>query len=253
MTWQQVLGYALWLGPLPFLAAVAIAMQRRGLVRAFPVFFAFLLLDLLSFSLSWFVAHRPGGTYLEYFISSWSTTILMTLLRFIVLYEVFRHVLREYPGLHRVSGLLFQWGGAALLAVAVAMAAVAPGQGLGRVVQPILMLERSLVIVQVGLLLLLFLSVKYLGLRWHHHAFGIAMGIGVYAAITLSATAVLSALGYDQASSMFRFVKPGAHVCAVLLWTAYLVPAHASEPAAIKVPGHDLERWNDALLHFLHR
>jgi hypothetical protein len=253
MTWQQILGYVLWLGPLPFLAAVAIAMQRRHLVRIFPVFFTLILLDLVSFSTSWFVAHRPGGAYLEYFISSWAMTILKTLLRFAVLYEVFRHTFQEYEGLRRFSRLLFQWGAVALLGTAIVAAAVAPGQGLGKIVGPVLVLERSFAIVQVGLLLLLFISVRYMRLEWPHHTFGIALGIGVYTGISLAATGVMTAMGYDDASSMFRFVKPGAHMCAVLLWAAYFVPAYVPATTPAAVPRHSLQRWNEALQQFLQR
>ena len=253
MTWRLLLNYILWLGPLPFLAAIAIAMQRRGWVRQFPFFFGLVLLDLMSFASGWFIAHRPGGTYVEYFINYWTMSALKNVLRFGVLYEVFRHTLKDYDALRHFSRRLFQWGAVALFGVAIVTAAVAPGQGLGGAVRPIVMLERSVVIVQVGLLLLLFVCVTYLRLPWQHQAFGIALGMGVYVGISLAAVAVLTAMGHDEASLMFRFVKPGAHMCAVLLWAAYLVPAHAAAPKTAAVPHHALQRWNEALLQFLRR
>jgi len=63
------------------------------------------------------------------------------------------------------------------------------------VIKELVLLERSVRVMQCGLVFFLFLVSFYFGVAWQNYLFGIAMGFGVFASIELVAVAVRAQLG----------------------------------------------------------
>jgi len=225
---------------------IAGLMIRRKLVREFPLFFIYVL----------FQAGRAGllflleGRYAPYFYAYWVGQALSAGLGLAVVYELFSYVLRPYEAIRDLGAMLFRWALLILLGVAVVMASASPGTDTVRIVAGVLLAERSAEVVRVGLLLFLFLFASYLGLKWRDYAFGISLGFGLYGSVALAAVAMRGHAG-SVATSVVSLVNSLAYTCALLVWVSYLLrPVAEAQPAA-RVPKHDLEKWNQALLEIL--
>jgi hypothetical protein len=150
----------------------------------------------------------------------------------------------------RLVVLLFRWGAALLIAIAVFAAYAAPGSEPERVMAGILLLERGVRLVEAGLLSLLFLFAGFLRLRWPHYVFGIALGFGIFASVQLATVTVFT---HDMwMRNMFVILKPLAFVVAQVVWMYYLaVPERARVYQAGPAP--EVEGWDGALAELLNR
>jgi hypothetical protein len=139
-----------------------------------------------------------------------------------------------------------------LTIIAVLAAAVSPGQDHIRISIAVVTFERTVRIVQCGLILFLFLFAKTLGLSWKHHSFGIAFGFALFAAVSVIVYGVRAHLGPIAAETVSVLV-PTSYLLATLVWAGYLlVPV----PEQVRVSGplpSELYRWNEAALELLRR
>jgi len=109
------------------------------------------------------------------------------------------------------------------------------------------LLDRAASIAQCGLLLGLFLFAAYMGLSLRSNVFGIALGLGIYSAVTLAAAAIRTQFGYVGITALNYITMATYHV-SVVIWLVYLwAPEHSTQYAAKTVPEHDLEAWNKEL------
>jgi hypothetical protein len=244
------LEYVVWLVTLTLHLLIMSAMIRRRLLREFPIFFAYTVFHVFRSCVLFATKHTLG--YTEYFYTYWTAQAISTLLAFAVIYELFAHAFRPYPGIRNLGKLLFQAGLVVLLLVAVLIAASNPGTETHRAMTTVLLLERSADVVRVGLVILLFLVSSYLGLRLRDRAFGIALGFGVYAAVVLAAVALRTHVGQVAASTL-SLVWTGAYTCALVIWMVYLLAPARKAVAVRVVPNTDLEKWNRAVGELLNQ
>jgi hypothetical protein len=112
-------------------------------------------------------------------------------------------------------------------------------------------LDRTVTILQCGLLLFLFLLSNYLTLPWRSRVFGIALGLGIYASITLAVSAVRFYSGTSN-TLLFDLIVMGAYHACVVVWIYYLaVPERVPQIDAKVWANHDLETWNQELERLL--
>lgn len=245
----SALEYSVWLLTLILQLLIMIFMIRRRLLRDFPIFFAYTAFHVFR-SCALFAIHGSG--YNTYFYSYWIAQAISTVLAFAVTYELFSHAFRPYTGLRNLGRLLFQMALVGLLFVAVLIAGSDPGTEAHPAVTVVLLLERSVDVVRVGLVVFLFVVSSYLGLRLRDRVFGIALGFGIYAAVILVAVALRTHLG-ETVASMYSLVRAASYTCALGIWLVYIL-APAREPVAVRVvPNHDLEKWNQALVEMLNQ
>jgi len=140
-----------------------------------------------------------------------------------------------------------------LLLLAAIIAAVAgPSHEPDFALKGAVVLERSLDVVQCGLLVLLFLFASYFALTWRNYVFGIALGFGVIASVELLAAAL--ATQFRSFSDMILNSLPRiAYAAATIIWVVYLAGSEPPRPNLTGLPQHDLEKWNQELLELLHR
>ena len=242
--------YVLWPAGLIVQILIMIFMIRRRLLRDFPIFFAYTAFHV--FRSCALAAIRYGSGYNSYFYAYWIAQAISTVLAFAVTYELFSHAFRPYTGLRNLGRLLFQLALVGLLFVAVLIAGSDPGTEAHPAVTVVLLLERSVDVVRVGLVVFLFVVSSYLGLRLRDRVFGIALGFGIYAAVILAAVALRTHLG-ETVASMYSLVRAASYTCALGIWLAYVL-APVTEPVAVRVvPNHDLEKWNQALVEMLNQ
>lgn len=247
--------YYLWVAPHILQAALAVLMVRRGLHRQFPVFFAYTVFEPVEF-VGLFVISRLLPHFSSspvYFVAFSLGTLVESALRFGLIYEVFRHLFQNYPALKHLAGVVARWSSIALLFGVVALAAVNQTNATDRVLNGLFLLRRSVNTMQCGVLLCLLLFSSYFRLSWRDPVFGIALGLGVFASVDLTAAAFLTQF-MSLGGRFIDFLTMGTyHVCAVL-WMFYLLaPERSPQYTLESIPEHNLDTWNQELQRLLRR
>ncbi len=248
---MRALYYVLWIAPAITFSVLAYVMVQRKLRNSYPYFFAYAVFQVVSFAVQ-FSTYHASNRY-AYFFSYWTVAALSIGLGFAVIYEVFREIFRPFEGLRDLGKALFRWAAAVLVVAAVLMvlitadAALKPAMVFGWLVA----LERSVRVMQCGLVLLMIICAPYVGLLWRHRVFGIGAGFGVLAAIDLIAVAVFGRLGLSAQTQMYyNLAKMAAYNMAGITWCTYMLrPEPARGPALQLAPS---ERWNFALSAAMH-
>ncbi len=247
----RALYYFLWVAPAVTFSVLTYVMVRGKLRQKYPYFFAYAIFQVLAFAIQ-FSTYHSSNRY-AYFFAYWTLAALSVALGFCVIYEVFTEIFRPFEGLRDLGKVLFRWAAAVLVVAAALMVLITAGasRGLDFVFGCVVALERSVRIMQCGLVLLMVLCAPYLGLQWRHRVFGIGAGFGVLAAIDLIAVAVLGRLGLSaQVQYYYNIAKMAAYNLAGVTWCIYLLrPEPARGPALQLSPS---ERWNFALSAALH-
>ena len=245
------LKYALWVTHPCLHAVLTGVMLRRKLCREYPVFLAYTISHVIRFTVLFPMYHQ--GSQEAYRYTFLGAEVLDAALSFLLIYELYRHLLRTYEGVQKLARLVFRGAAVVLLVTVVLTAAVSPARAdTSRVLAGLFTLDRGVSIVRGGLLLLLFLFSSYVGLRWKRFAFGIAVGLGVHISVELVTFALRTQLGL-LGKPILSLISAAAYNCSVFIWLAYLLsPEPAMRPA--KLPARlELEGWNQALLELLHQ
>ena len=232
---------ALWLAH-PLLQGTLVAiMLWRKLYRTFPFFFAYIAFQIVSFAVTFPL--REDRFYRLFFDFYWLTTAVSVVLGFFVIREIFLDVFRPYHTLRDLGSVLFKWAGLVMLMVAGVVAASTRGASADDLlVNAILTSQRSVRVVQCGLVLFLLVFARYLGVNWRQKSFGIALGFGGFAIVELS----LVAIGRQSITrDLSGFVNMTAYNLAILSWTGYmLLKSPAREDAASMLRP---QRWEQSL------
>ncbi|MFB3814629.1 MAG: hypothetical protein ACE14L_11000 [Terriglobales bacterium] len=238
----SLVGYVLWLLAPAVQVYLIVVMKRRGLHREFPIFFGYTVFQILSFVLQF--AARHASSYTTYFFVYWVTAVIGVGIAFAVVHEIFDQVFRPYDSLRELGGILFKWAALVLVLVAMVSAAGGPQPGSQRVMATVLLLDRTVRVMQCGLVLFLFLFSGFVGLSKRSHIFGIALGFGIFAAIDLSMVTLRSAFGV-LGNEQFSLLKSLAYNLSCGLWLWYL---RAPEPERVVIDQRARGRdWNLAL------
>jgi hypothetical protein len=237
-----------WWGSLGLEIGIAFALVYRRMYRELPIFFSYTV--FLAVRTVILLGLERGST--AYFWAYWDGEVLSWALALAAIQEIAQHLFKPYPAVERLIAVLFRWGAGLLVFIAIFVAYAAPGTDTARLMQGIVVLERSVRIVQVGLLSLLFVLAGFLRLRWPHYVFGIALGFGIFCSVELAAITVRAHAGMPV-HSLFAILKPAAFVVAQGIWLFYLA-AEARAPARASAPeSPEMEGWNVALLELLRR
>jgi hypothetical protein len=247
----HILWYYLWIAPHVLQVVILYAMVRRGLQRQFPAFFLYTILEVLQTAVLFAVAQSRSNAYHSLYAVGLA---LSTAIRFWLIYELFVYFFHSYPTLSASGKLLFRAATMAFLLSAIGLAVVAPAGGTDPLLRPMFTVDRTVSILQCGLLIVLFLFSRYFSLSWRTDAFGIALGMGIFASVELATSAIWLHLAAFRAygNTFVNLLTMGAYHCVVVIWLFYLLrtePAMAATPRPL--PKHDLEVWNQELERLL--
>jgi hypothetical protein len=243
MRFSHSISFVLWLVPITLQATIAFVMLRRGLTKLLPIFFSYtvfivareLILRLLPYS---------GNLYAAVFWWGDAAAILLSLG---VILEVLRLLFRPHQFLQFVFRLVWV---AAVVAAAFALALLREGpRGVDRLLESILLLERSARVLQVSLLIVLIFFMSRLGLAWHHYSLGITAGFGVYSALDLILLELRAHL-HLVTDTVFVLLTPAAYNLGVLIWAFYFLRPRAVQ-VVDRLPDTDLTIWHDTLTTYV--
>ena len=237
----QLANDLLWIAhPILELSVVA-AMLWRKQHRTFPVFFSYLISQVVIFSIT-FPMNR-WGSYPLFFYSYWISQGISLALGFKVIHEIFLDVFRPYHTLKDLGSVLFTWAALVMLLVACVVAAASDPSLQGPLVQAIVTVQRCVRVIQCGLILFLLVFSRYLGVSWRQQSFGISLGFGSFAAVELTMVALnVSGHATPIAVNLFNMIS---YNFAVVVWFGYaLMKSQARETTANLLMS---QRWDQGL------
>ena len=230
---------ALWIVQPLLHTAVAVVMVRRGLNRAFPVFFTFTLAQIAIFAFQ-FSVYR-WADHQVYFDVFWISMAMNLIIEFKIIHEVFLDVFRPYHALKELGTALFKWSALIMILVSVVVISVSPGWD-NPLTKTVLVAHRCLRVIQCGMVLFLLAFSKPLGFSWRRQSFGIAIGFGVLSAAELLTNALFS--GAHVSDGVMNLVNMGAYNIGVILWLGYSWFDSRATRMPVLVP----QRWDEALM-----
>jgi hypothetical protein len=232
---------ALWIAhPLLELSLAAVMFWRR-LHRTFPVFFAYIVFQVVNF-LVLFPIYR-SGRIMPYFYAYWISAAISLAIGFKVIHEIFLDVFRPYHTLKDLGTVLFKWAALVMLLVAMVVTAASPGGTNTPLAEAVIIGQRCVRVIQCGLILFLLVFSKYLGVSWRQQSFGIALGFGGFASVELVGLALFS--GGKIHSHTLSLINTSAYSVAILVWIGYALLKPASREATANLLMS--QRWDQGL------
>ncbi len=237
--------YVMWFGSPAVQAAIAIMMVRRNLRREYPMFFNYTVFQVLS-HISMFILWKCS--YSAYFTGYWTNSALGVFLGFAVIREVFLVSFKPYEALREFGEMIFSWCLLLLVIVALLTAFMQSSANDSRLYVALATGERSIRILQCGLVFFIFVFSRYLGITPKHQIFGIALGFGSFACIEMTTMLLRKQYGVISTDAM-RITISATYFLCTAVWLGYVlapVPARRTEVLP------QSERWNVALSGIMH-
>ncbi len=236
----HTIDYIFWCANPVLMTVIAALMYRRRLHREFPFFFNYVVFQVLSFAIEF-----PLRNWTNFFYVYWTTTALSVLVTFAVLSEIFKDAFRPYEALRDLSVILFRWCALVVLLVAGMWAITSwRGNDVDYIPNGIYLVERSVRLMQCGLVFFMLLFNEYLGISRRNLVFGISIGFGFYAAVNMLVMTALSNYTAISPAHLSR-INSSAYVISALIWLVYTaLPATQRLPVKAAAAS---QKWDYAL------
>ena len=223
MNWLM---YLSWIAGPTLQITLIVCMVRQRMQIVFPRFFSYILFQILKSGVL-FVTYRY---YAEgYFDAYWAGNAISVVLAITVMDEILHKLFEEYGGAQNFGSLIFRWSCGLLLLLAIVNALFTREGASDQVVAVVLAFDRSVRVMQCGLVCLLLLLCRSLRHCWRRRVFGIALGFGIFASVEL----ILVSIALRSSSSSGAIVslsKSAAYNAVTLLWIFYLSQQSESIP-----------------------
>jgi len=244
--WYRFVLYYLWIAPHVLLAIVPVVMFVRRKYRDYPVFFAYALFETLGFLIRFPVyifGQGPRGLYRMVFLITAAGT---TALRFGVIHEIFNSVFHAYPRLAGVGTISMRLITGILVVCGILLVLYSSTPVSDNLLSGIMLLDRSVAVIQAGMLLFLFLFSRMFGLSWRSFTFGIALGFGIFATTSLAYWAIRLTDLTEQGKDLLDLVPTGSYHISVVVWLVYLLAEEKPRDVSIhSIP--ELDQWSGEL------
>jgi hypothetical protein len=243
MTLKDVVQNIVWvLGTLVQLAIVFV-MLRRKLHRTFPVFFAYVVFHAIESTLA-FVVYSVSLYAAYYFY--WGGEAIDALFTLAVIQEIYKVMFAPYDALRKTGATAFRWLSVALCVFAMITAVLSPAGDTDRNLAAIMVLDRSVQVVQLGLIFFLFVFCRLFGMTWRHYVFGIAAGLAFITSVGTAVVALRAHMG-QAGNTLFAYGAPIGFVLGNVLWSYYFASEKSVVPLNIVPRTDQLIAWNQAL------
>ena len=202
-------------------------LARKHLLSEFPSLVAFLTVfcveDTVSIPILFFRKYLGISKVLAYEVYFYSHLVISFIeygLLLLVIYSVFRQAMKPLEGLHRAGKIVFRWVGGVSLALALVLALGPHTAGAYTMATLTSQIQQGISVLSLCLLLFVCFSTRYLGLTYRSHIFGVSLGLGVFATVSLIESAWTVGGAPTVYSPVFIFSSLGSCV-ALLTWGTY--------------------------------
>jgi hypothetical protein len=228
-------------------AAIFGALIRRQSRSDLRVFLSYIALaagsNLFLAGLAW----QIGTSSAQYFYLYWVLNTLLMLLEFGVMSELLTNALKPYTGLIDLGKMVFRWAAVFLLLVAGLTAFATTGTTVAKCLAAVNIIERSLRLMQCGLLLLFLLFERRLALSWRSYSLTLALGIGTTAALTLSLSYLRSY--FASWTPVLDVTDTGWSLAIALYWLVCFARTERGRKNVLDSPNKLIfQRWNETLV-----
>jgi hypothetical protein len=239
----------LWGGSVLAQLALCWFMARNGEMKRFPKFFGCNLYGIGKSVLLLYMTLSPAFDGKDYFFAYWSTNAAAAFIGLAVVREVFLLALKPFDGLRDLGGMAFKWCASlmAIIAALVALRGHAPSELTAVIPSIVSNFASSVNLLQVGMLLLLFFVSKKLSISVLNRLYGVALGMGIYAAMNMFSQAMFMGLNQHQMDNLNLF-RMCIGLTTNVIWLVYFARPVAVEERRMLPIASPLMRWNEVAM-----
>ncbi len=247
------LWHYLWVAPNLLLLTLGGLIWRRRLIKSFPAFFAFAIGSAVSELAVYGADIIPSVSPYSFWRVVWITLLLESILKFVLIAEIFATVFGSYEALAKLGKNLIRLVGIALVLGSALVAAYTPKDGQFEIISGAHLLEQTFYLIECGLLAFIFLFGSYFHLHWNRPIFGIGLGLAISACVHLGNWALVANAGLPNSTRYhLDFISMATYHFCVLIWFYYLlVPGRVVAKSAVPLPENNLAVWNRELERLL--
>jgi hypothetical protein len=175
------------------------------------------------------------------------------LLKFGMIAELFSHVFSSYKAIQEWGTIMLRGATVVLVLAAVILASASNLSNPNNFLSRFFAMERSVEIVQAGLLFLLFALCYALALQWRQPALGIGFGLCIITSIYLSVFTLRAQFGSSN-NQIFGVIVNAGYDLGMITWLLTLYPQRDKRHSvAGTMPELDVSSWNRTLLELLRK
>jgi hypothetical protein len=227
-------------------------LVRAKAVRQFAYLFtllcvriacSFICIPLLTFSGHGIERHLA---YQFYFYVYWTSFALEAILSLLVIYSIFKLAMAPLKGLQTLGMLVFRWVAAISVAVAIGVAVSPHISGITFLIAMVTQLQQTSSILTLCLLLFVCFAIRPMGLSYNSRIFGVSLGLGILATISL-----VNAAWLTHSPSMYStisLVNAVAVTLTLLMWSAYFAFPEPKRRIITLPTTSPFLRWNQISL-----
>src|SRR3984885_3469777 len=242
----KYLYYALWIAHPVLQMGIGIFMYRRGILRQFKFFFAYILTQIVTFAMV-FPAYY-WQSYSAAFYLSWGFNAISVAFGFLVIHEVFVDVFRAFHTLRDLGTVLFKWAGLVMLLVAGVVSVSTNSSEIAPWMQAVITSQRCVRMIQIGMVLFLLFFAHYVGVSRRQQSFGIALGFGSFALVEL--VLICSFVGNHLGGFWMSIMNMAAYNGSLLVWLGYVAVTRPARDATLSLL--QPQRWEQSLTDIHH-
>lgn len=226
---------------------LALVVLAKRTWQRYPFFSAYVSFNLFETTVLYSLFRTPkvyGYAFLVF--EAIGIVLGLTIVR-----EIFTNVFSPHPALRKLAVIIFRVVVIALVVLGCGVAYEQSGDARG-ISHAILLAEQATRIVEVGLIMFLFLSSSAFGLHWKQNVFGIALGLGMFAAVELINVTLIGHVSTATAQA-FNLVRGISFSASLLMWAGYLLAPEQVASNAEVPKRAQLEQWNQAVMELISR
>lgn len=233
----------------PILCAMLVVfLVRSKSAREYAYLVALLCVRLLCSVICLPVLYFAGRgielhtAYRIYFYVYWTSYALEAILSLMVIYSIFKLAMEPLKGLQTLGMLVFRWVAAISVAVAIGVAVTPHISKLKFMVAMVTQLQQTSSILTLCLLLFVGFAIRPMGLSFRSRIFGVSLGMGFMATISLVDAAWISHDAHMY--SALNVVNGVADCIALLAWSAYFAFPETKRRFIVLPTTSPFLRWN---------
>lgn len=229
-------------------AFVVWTLYRSESVRKFPSLTALLGLRFVSSAACMTFISLHGRliekhlAYKLYFYTYWLSYAVESILALVVIYSIFKLAMAPLKGLATLGVLVFRWAAAISVAVSIGMAIGPRFTSTAFLITVVSQLRQTSSILTLCLLLFVCFAIRPMGLTYQSRIFGVSLGLGLMATMSLVNTAWLS---HNPAVFSAANIANGVVACCTFFtWSAYFALPEPKRRIIVLPTTSPFLRWN---------
>ena len=252
----QLIDWYMFIAAHVVLAACVVVLLRKQSWKQYPVFFAYVILQLVSFLVAYTLDHLLLRSLISGTTYRWVSVyadVISTAVELAVLYEIANKLILSRSVLGATLRPLLRWSGAVLLLIAAAVSVFVANPGLDRVLNVFEMLNFASHLITVGILFVLLVFSHALQVPWRSLSAGLALGFGIASGSEMASSALVSALG-PRSLLPADVIRVSAWLLSTTVWLVYiLLPDRAVALSLIRLGKSEIEFWDHELQRMVER